>query len=65
MHRALDNVHLGMNDLSITLPLLYLQVPQSELSPLTNVFGDRDDAIRSGLTIDGKRYEASMQLSLV
>ncbi|CAL8463478.1 g3012 [Coccomyxa elongata] len=42
-----------------SLAILYssFEVPQSELSPLTKVFGDRDAAIRSGLAIDGKRYE--------
>lgn len=42
-----------------SLSTLYssFEVPQSELSPLTKIFGDRDHAIRSGLTIDGNRYE--------
>ncbi|KAK9917373.1 hypothetical protein WJX75_003635 [Coccomyxa subellipsoidea] len=38
------------------------QVSQADLLPLTDVFLDRDDAIRNGLTIDGIRYEASVLL---
>ena len=37
-----------------------LQASQSELLPLTEVFLDRDDAIRNGLIIDGTRYEACL-----
>ena len=47
-----------------------LQVQQAELQPLTALFGDREQAIRNGIKIDGKRYEvthsfhASMMLLL-
>ena len=37
-----------------------LQVQQAELEPLTKVFGEREQAIRSGMSIQGKRYEVSV-----
>ena len=36
-----------------------LQVQQAELQPLTALFGDREQAIRNGMRIDGKRYEVA------
>ena len=36
-----------------------LQVQQAELQPLTALFGDREQAIRNGMKIDGKRYEVT------
>ena len=36
-----------------------LQVQQAELQPLTALFGDREQAIRNGIKIDGKRYEVT------
>lgn len=34
-----------------------LQVQQADLEPLTKVFGDREQAIRNGMSIQGKRFE--------
>ena len=38
-----------------------LQVQQAELEPITKVFGDREQAIRSGMCMQGKRYEVIIQ----
>ena len=36
-----------------------MQVNPAELQALAHVFASRTDAIRSGMVIDGKRYEVS------
>ena len=35
------------------------QVKDGELKPIIAVFGERDDAIRLGIHLDGVRYEVS------
>lgn len=39
-----------------------LQVQQTELEPLTKLFGDREQAIRNGMSIQGKRYEVNLRM---
>ena len=49
------------NDLECLITLSYeLQVQQAELEPLTKVFGDREQAVRNGMSIQGRRYEVSI-----
>ena len=38
---------------------IWLQAPQAELKALTQPFADREDAIRKGLILEGKRFEVT------
>ncbi len=35
----------------------YLQVDTAELTPIASSFADRDEAIKHGIVVQGKRYE--------
>ena len=39
-----------------------MQIQQGELPPLTNLFGDREQAIRNGMVIEGKRFEVLIHM---